>query len=383
MSGLGIMALEDRPRIDFEQLRRERLSRALLEMEREELDALILGREANARYVSGARRLWTVGTRPFGPSCVVVRRSASVHLLSTWDDGIPAEISHRNLIQLSWSPRNLMTAVQSIPGLEEARRIGIDGMSPLFAQLLPATLPKAEWADAIPALMRARTRKTQQEIACLRTAIALAEGALAAMAPEIRPGAHARVLTGRYCEEAARLGATIPAFEPSFCGPPREGPTGAHTPRLMSAGTLHEGDLVTCHAGVMYAGYEGAVGRTVRCRSEGADRPTHAETDLGRRLDGLREALRAACRPGASIDQVCAAYEACDEPRPELPILHGVGLGFEPPWAGPTADPDAVLERDMVVAVHAYVWSDGIGGRFVRDTLRLTEDGCRSLSVAS
>ena len=143
MSDLGTMALEYGERIDFERLRRERLTRALAEMKRDDLDALILGREANARYVSGARRLWTVGMRPFGPGCVVLREPRAVHLLTTWDEGIPAEIPHENLFPTTWSPENLMAHLHEIPGLGDARRIGVDGMTPLFDQLLPVALPKA------------------------------------------------------------------------------------------------------------------------------------------------------------------------------------------------------------------------------------------------
>ena len=78
-------------------MRARRRSRCLEAMERHGLDLLLLGREGNARYVSGARRLWTAGTRPFSPTCVVVRATGDVHLLSTWDDGIPAEIARENL----------------------------------------------------------------------------------------------------------------------------------------------------------------------------------------------------------------------------------------------------------------------------------------------
>ena len=63
---------------DEEVLRAERRVRALQEMEAADVDILVLGREANARYVSGAPRLWTAGSRAFGPGCVVVRATGAV-----------------------------------------------------------------------------------------------------------------------------------------------------------------------------------------------------------------------------------------------------------------------------------------------------------------
>ena len=69
MSGLGTQALEyggSGGRVDFSRMRAERHARLLQAVRAAELDALVLGREANARYAAGARRLWTAGGRPFG-----------------------------------------------------------------------------------------------------------------------------------------------------------------------------------------------------------------------------------------------------------------------------------------------------------------------------
>lgn len=65
------MALEILP--DAADLRRGRRERALAQMEARDIDILVLGRQANVRYVTGAPQLWVAGTRPFGPICEVVR----------------------------------------------------------------------------------------------------------------------------------------------------------------------------------------------------------------------------------------------------------------------------------------------------------------------
>ena len=77
---------------------------------------LVVGREGNARYVSGAPRLWTAGSRAFGPGCVLVRATGSVHLLSTWDEGIPDDIPHENLYGISFNAMNFVKALQRIEG---------------------------------------------------------------------------------------------------------------------------------------------------------------------------------------------------------------------------------------------------------------------------
>ncbi len=52
---------------DDRALRVGRRERALAQMDKHDLDVLVLGRQANVRYVSGAPQLWVAGTRPFGP----------------------------------------------------------------------------------------------------------------------------------------------------------------------------------------------------------------------------------------------------------------------------------------------------------------------------
>src|SRR5262249_787748 len=109
--------------LDAERRRRERFARCLEAMERDRLDALLLGREANVRYVSDARRLWLSGARPFGPACVVVRATQAIHLLSTSSEGVPSAIPTSQLYPLTWNPELLAERLARIPGLRAARRI--------------------------------------------------------------------------------------------------------------------------------------------------------------------------------------------------------------------------------------------------------------------
>ena len=133
---------------DGRALRFSRRERALAQMEAHDLDALVLGRQANVRYISGAPQLWVVGTRPFGPICEFVRETGEIHLNSTWDEGIPAEIPHENLYGFAWNPMTLVGVLQNIKGAETFRRVGTDALTPMFAQLLPMAFPNAELVDA-------------------------------------------------------------------------------------------------------------------------------------------------------------------------------------------------------------------------------------------
>ena len=87
-------------------LRTGRRARAIAQMDAHNLDILVLGRQANVRYVTGAPQLWVAGTRPFAPICVLVRDTGEIHLNSTWDEGIPEEIGHDRLYGLAWNPHD-------------------------------------------------------------------------------------------------------------------------------------------------------------------------------------------------------------------------------------------------------------------------------------
>src|SRR5690625_2344813 len=162
------MAVEVLP--DDRALRSERRRRALAQMEAHGLDILVLGRQANVRYVAGAPQLWVAGTRPFGPTCVLIRETGAIHLLSTWDEGVPDDIPHENLYGISWNPMNVIAAVQKIDGAADAKRVGTDALSPSFAQLLPVAFPGAELVDGELAMRAARRIKTAEELAVLRGA---------------------------------------------------------------------------------------------------------------------------------------------------------------------------------------------------------------------
>ena len=104
---------------------------------------------------------------------------------------------------------------------------------------------------------------------------------------------------------------------------------------------------------------------------------------LFERSNVLYENLLAACRPGASTHELLAAYDAAGEPIPPMPIAHGLGLGFDPPVVSETllaAGEIDQLDPGMVLAITGYVWQQGIGAVFRRDTVLLTEDGADVLT---
>jgi Xaa-Pro dipeptidase len=353
---------------DGRALRTGRRERALAQMEKHDLDVLVLGRQANVRYVSGAPQLWVAGTRPFAPTCVMVRKTGAIHLLSTWDEGVPDDIPHENLYGISWNPMNTIANLQRIEGASTAKRVGTDALSPGFAQLLPTAFPNAELVDGELAMRAARRIKTTDEVLSLREAIRVAEAGLAAAVAELRPGISEKALAGVLLEAMAAGGVSTPSTQDAAWVTSREHPWR----RASADGLVRDGDLVAFSSGVLDGGYTGEVGRTWPVGE------VNGSADLYRRWDALWDRLYEACQPGAPAIDLLAAYQAAGEELPPMPIARGLGLGFDPPVVSqhlPATAAEEQLEPGMVLAVTGYVWQSGVGALFGREAVLITPDG--------
>jgi Xaa-Pro aminopeptidase len=354
---------------DERGLRAARRRRAFAEMEENGIDVLLLGREANARYFAGAQRLWTAGTRPFGPGCVVVRATGAIHLVSTWDEGVPDDIPHERLFGITWNPGNLLAWLQGIDGMAQARRIGTDSLTPRFARLLPKLFPSAELVDAEPALEAARRVKTPEEVDAIRSSLAVAEAALAAAVAELRPGVTEGHLAGVFMEAMAHQGVTTPATQ-------RVARISSARPSQVGNGARHVRgeDLVVFDTGVVAGGYIGELGRTWPAGPGAIDVATR---DLYRRADDLWDRMLEACRPGASWRGLLDAYAAGGDEPPPFAVGTGLGLGFDLPVVSrdlPETAAHRRFEPGMVLAVTACVGGDHTRTVLHKEAVLITEE---------
>ncbi len=325
----------------------EHVQRCIDEMKRRDVDVLVLGRESNARYLSGASRLWLAGTRPFGPGCVVVRETGAVHLLSTTDDLVP--LPRGQLFPMSWNPANILRALSAIPGVGGARRVGVDGMTPGFAQLLGSVLPDAELVDGEDLLASVRRIKSPSDIAAIKAAIAVAEDALRVALGALLPGVREIDLLAVFAEATAAHGVTTPVFEAVFHAIDDDERASFSTDRV-----IRDGDLVDASVGVLAGGWEGRLARTWPCGE--ATKARRAEIVLWQEV---REPLVAQIHPGTPAEHLLTQHSE----------LHGVGTGDE------LVDEAEVLRPGMVLALG---FTDaGIHGE---DTFLVTDDGNEMLT---
>lgn len=363
---------------DDAALRTARRERVLAEMEAAGVDMLVLGREANARYVSGTPRLWLSGTRPVGTSCVLVRETGEVHLLTSWDEGVPDDIPRENLFGFTFNPANLVKALRALPNAATVTTVATDAMSPTAAGVLSRSFPAATVVDGEPVLRAARRLKSAAEVAEIRAAVGVAERATAAAAAALVPGASERHVTAVFMEAMAAEGIVMPSVQDAVW---------ITSPAHPWRRTTHEaivkaGDLVAVEAGAMLDLYAGEVGRTFVVGGEAA--MSAAAQALFAKRDELWRALFAACRPGAPLSGLLDAYTACGVAAPPMPVAHGLGLGFDAPLVSadlPQAAATQLLEPGMVLAVTAFVWQEGVGAGYGQEPLVITADGAELLST--
>jgi hypothetical protein len=294
------------------------IARTLDAMAAHDVDVLLLGREGNARFVSGAQRLYLAGARAFAPGCIVVRDTRAVHLLSVGDSGIPADIPRANLYPITWNPGALVAHIATLPGVHGARRIGVDGITPLFEQLVGAFFADAQLVDGEVLLRDVRCVKTDAEIDAIRAAITVAELVMASALEQARAGANDSAIVGAAMSVMAREGVTTAAFEPV----------------VTDVDGLRAIDVA-----VLRRGWEGGFARAVDA-TEGVASRAHADAI-------------ASCVAGASVHDIDAR-------------VHGVGNGYE------VLAPDDILQHNMVLSVATSA---------MRDMVRVTNDAPNVLTT--
>ena len=202
-----------------------RRERALAQMEAHDLDVLVLGRQANVRYVSGAPQLWVAGTRPFGPICVVVRSTGEIHLLQYLGRGHPRRHPARPPLRPGVEPDDTdRGAARASKAPPTARRVGTDALTPRSRKLLPMAFPNAELVDGELAMRAARRIKTADEVAALRGALRWPRRPGRGGRPNCEPGITEQALTGVMLEAMAAGGVSTPATQDGAWVTSREHP---------------------------------------------------------------------------------------------------------------------------------------------------------------
>jgi len=177
--------------------------------------------------------------------------------------------------------------------------------------------------------------------------------------------------------EMRRLGATGTSFETIVAS----GPNGAKPHHRPGPRTIVEGDLVVVDFGALVDGYCSDMTRTVMVGQPDADQQRMLDVVAASQAAGV-----AAVGPDVAaraVDEACRAV--IDEAGWGDAFLHGTGHGVgleihEAPRVSRVSD--ATLAVGHVVTVEPGVYLPEHGGVRVEDTVVVTPNGCRTLTLA-
>lgn len=272
-------------------------------------------------------------------------------------------------------------AVRALVDGGAGRRLALDRSEP--ATLAALQENGLRLVNASPLVERARRIKNEDEIACIRHSIAVAELGIARMRERLGPGVTERELLSILQQTNVAHGGHWLEYELVVSGPRTNPWLDESSMRQVEAG-----ELVAFDSGMVGPhGYCADVSRTFHC---GPDAPTAEQRALYRLAHEELHHNIALLRPGLSFEEF--SRQSWTPPAPfdqqrYVVLAHGVGLCDENPviveprkWAHDGQD--GRFEPGMVVSVESYIGAPGgRQGVKLEDEVLITPEGYEVLST--
>lgn len=340
-----------------------RVSRLRLAMGGRGLEALVVTKRENVRYLSGF-----TGSSGF----VVVTGDRAVLIT----DGRYSEQAGRETT--GWDvviyASDLMAEIAS--AVEPASTVGLEDSSTVaFGRKLAAALAGVEPRPEGGLVECLRLTKEPKEIAAIRAAVGCAAKAWETLLPMLQPGLTERQLAASLDYRMLTAGADRPAFDTVVAS----GPDGSMPHAGVTDRPLKDGDLVVIDFGAQKDGYCCDITRTVGIGEVDA-RPLEALDAVRRAWDS---AFGAAVEGARAADVDKAARDLLEEAGLGGNFVHstGHGVGLEV-HEKPTLSrlSDEILQPGMVFTIEPGVYIEGSFGVRHEETVLLTPQGPEALS---
>jgi Xaa-Pro aminopeptidase len=332
---------------------------------RSNVEALLLAKAENRRYVTGF-------TGSAGLALVTLAKTF-LAVDFRYEQQAGDEATECTVVRGGRDPLGALAA--AVEG-RAVRTIGFEAEHVPYAQV-GRLRDKLAPAELVPLgnVDRLRWVKDAAEVAAIGRAVEIADAAYQHMLGVLRFGLSERDAALELEMHMRRAGAERVAFESVLASGPRSAlPHGRASDRIMGPG-----EFVTMDFGAVFEGYCSDCTRTVVLGS--ADE--RQRRVYGIVLDAQRRALEmiragVACR---EVDAVARAVIAASGLGDAFGHSLGHGIGLEV-HEGPRLSPqeDAVLEPGMVVTVEPGVYLPEWGGVRIEDLVVVTSDGCRILT---
>jgi Xaa-Pro dipeptidase len=393
----GSLVIPDVP--DVARMRRETGARLRSAMAERGVDAMILLGNNAVVYATGTS--WPLGDAGLShverPVAVVLAGDEWPHLFLPFREGtaqeseLPADHLHGPVyLEFDEGVQNFARVLADL--IPPAAVIAVDECTGAMSRAGKLLFPSGAPVDASAVVSAAKLIKTQDELACMRTAIRITDEAMVDVHKSLAPGIRQIELSASFLRRAFELGATASMLEPIWQVMPQSKAEGVWTthgdlalPLLTTERELVEGDVLWTDVSITYGGYCSDFGRTWIV---GRD-PTPRQQAQFERWSEIMTAVLDVARAGATAaDLGRAATAANGGTRPWLPhfyLGHGIGVNAaEMPMIGTDLgdefDESFVLQPNMVLVLEPVVWEDGTGGYRSEEVLVITEEGWTRLT---
>ena len=390
----GPFAVDWEERYDMARLRRDRVAAARRELAAAGVDALMVWKDENVRYLTSLRAQLIAGKTMALNGALLQAGEAPVLLCSGGEiDKARAHmgwIAEAHAIPIMEQAELVDGFVRSIlrPILVErglgSGRLGVDAASVSFIDALRAHMPDLEVVDGDTVMQRARLIKTGTEIAIIEEACAIGDAVTQRALDETRAGRRELEVAGDAMQTLFHLGGEMAHVITPFVA------SGEHMSpphRLATDKLMRNHDLCFIDIGAMWNGYFSDIGRTTvigRPNRRQQEIYTAVYEGLMAGIDRMRPGFTTADAAGAVVAKI--AEHGLADHLFSLFIGHGIGVGAnEPPYIGESMPgaTECEFEANMVFAVEPLVWVPGVeggGGVRIEDMVLVTEGEPRVLS---
>jgi len=383
-------------RVDLDALRQKRIAKADEQRRQAGLDALLVWKDENCRYLTDLRPQLIAGKTTALNGALLVEGRAPIVFCSGGErdriDRTMPWVKEVHTIPIIEEKALVDGLIRDIlgPVLREHRltdaKLGLDESNMVFYKALTNHFPKMKVEDGDTPMQQARLIKLDEEIVLLEEATAIADAVCATATAAVADGVRECEVAGEAMRTLFRLGGEYAHVMTPFVA---SGEHMAPPHRICSDKLIRHGDVVFIDIGGAWCGYFGDMARTVIC-GEASKEQRKIYTAV---YEGLKAGV-AEMRPGrTNKDAADAVIKAADKHGLggrflSLFIGHGVGIGAnEPPYIGETLPgaPTYEFKPGMVFAVEPLIWVEGVrggGGVRLEEMVLVTENGPHVMSRA-
>ncbi len=388
-------------RVDFDRMRARRLVRAGAALTAAGVDAVVVLRPENARYLSGLRPLWMPNPQ-LRNGAIMGRHSGRTVALASGGDW-----DHRRSTMYWMTPGHVLPfppmedgalAIKAMPVIREGlelvgvcaseqpeARIGLDLVTLRALETFQSTFPGWDFVDVNDELLEARRVKNEDEVAVFRQACQAVDLGFERAAGALRVGRRECEVLGDIMQTFYALGMEIPQCNLIVAS----GENLAPLQRFASDRPIRAGDLVFMDIGGCFNGMFAEATRTMVCGS-----PSQEQRRIYHCVYEAQMTIFKQLKPGLlstdlhhAVAEVFAQHGYADYALSTV-IGHGIGIAcWEPPTVGDPSMTGApfAFEEGMTLSFEPTIVVPGVtGGGTVRleDEVVITADGCEVLTRA-